>query len=84
MRPLGERAPLPGRCVREGQLGVARLVDLDHQRHAALMASHRERLSDVLVRQGIHDLKVGIGTPPLYHAARQPWTPAPGGPSPPA
>src|SRR2546425_5798426 len=64
------RALLPGRRVRERQLGVTRLVDLDHQRHSALMAPHRERLPDVLVRHGIHDLEVRVGTP-LHHATAE-------------
>src|SRR3989442_359547 len=67
---LVPRALLPGRRVRERQLGVARLVDLDHQRHAALMAPHREGLPDVLVRHGIHDLEVRVGTP-LHHATAE-------------
>src|SRR6266851_7876572 len=63
-------ALLRGRRVRERQLGVTHLLDLDHQRHAALVAPHRERLSGVLVRYGIHDLEIGIGTP-LHHAAAE-------------
>src|SRR5712692_8990317 len=69
-RALVLRALLPRRRVREGQLGVARLVDLDHQRHTALSASHRERLPDVLVRHGIHDLELEVGTA-LHHAAAE-------------
>src|SRR5262245_1753043 len=64
----GTRALLPGRRVRERELGVTRLVDLDHQGHSALMAPHRQRLSAVLVRHGIHGLEVRIGTP-RHHAA---------------
>src|SRR5262245_34686173 len=69
-RALVPRALLPGRRVRERQFGVARFVDLDHQGHSALMAPHRERLPDVLVRYGIHDLEVRVG-PMLHHAAAE-------------
>src|SRR5260370_39589176 len=69
-RALILRALLPRRRVREGQLGVARLVDLDYQRHTALRASHRARLPAVLVRHGIHDLELEVGTA-LHHAAAE-------------
>src|SRR5262249_4719648 len=55
-----------GVCV-NGSLVLARLVNLDHQGHSTLMAPHRERLSDVFVRQGIDDLEVRVG-PTLHHA----------------
>src|SRR5215467_7623305 len=67
---LVPRALLPGRRVRERQLGVTRLVDLDHQGDSALIAPHRERLSDVLVRYEVHDLEVRVGTP-LHDAAAE-------------
>src|SRR4051812_27151879 len=60
--PTATAAARLRRCVRERQLRVTYLVDLDHQRHSALMAPHRERLSSVLVRHGIHDLEVRVWT----------------------
>src|SRR2546425_8807790 len=67
---LVPRALGPGRGVHERQFGVAHLVGLDHERHAALRTAQREGFSDVLVRYGIHGLEVGIGTA-LHHAAAE-------------
>ena len=49
------------------ELGVSRLLDLDHERHSPLGAAERERLARVLVRDGIHELEIAIGTA-LDHA----------------
>jgi hypothetical protein len=56
--------------VREGQLGIAHLVDSDDEGYATRWAPHREWLPDVLVRDGIHDLEVVVGTA-LYDAAAE-------------
>jgi len=49
------------------ELGVSRLLDLDHERHSSLGAANRERLACVLVRDGVHVLEVAIRTA-LDHA----------------
>jgi hypothetical protein len=50
------------------ELGVARLVDLDHEHHSALGAAKGEGLAGVLVGDGVQVLEVVIGTA-LDHAA---------------
>src|SRR5256886_14910396 len=67
---LVPRALGPGRGVHERQFGVAHPVGLDYERHAALRTAPRERVSDVLVRYGIHGLEGGSGTA-LHHAAAE-------------
>ena len=44
----------------ERELGVARLLDFDHERHSSLRAAKRERLAGVLDRDWIHVLQVAI------------------------
>jgi hypothetical protein len=50
------------------QLGVSRLLDLDHERHSPLGTAKRERLARVLGRVGVPVLEVAIRTA-LDHAA---------------
>lgn len=50
------------------ELRVSCLLDLDHERNSSFWAAERERLACVLVGDGIHVLKVVIGTP-LDHTA---------------
>jgi hypothetical protein len=49
------------------ELGVPGFLDLDHQRHSSFGAAKRERLTCVLVRDGVDILAVAIGAA-LYHA----------------
>ena len=51
----------------KGELGVSRLLDLDHQRHSPFGAAKRERLACVLERDRVDVLAVAIWTP-LDHA----------------
>src|SRR5262249_49556695 len=69
-RPRIPRRLLPRRRVRERQLGIAYLFDLDDERHTARWAPHGERLPSVLVRDGIHHLEVGVRTA-LHDAAAE-------------
>lgn len=50
------------------ELGVSRLLDLDHERHSSFGAAKRERLARVLERDGVHVLEIAIRTA-LDHAA---------------
>jgi hypothetical protein len=50
------------------ELGVSRLLDLDHERHSPLGAAKRERLARVLERDGVQVLEIAIRTA-LDHAA---------------
>ena len=64
----GPKAPLLSRRMFKRELTVARLVDLDHERHSALGAAKGEGLAGVLVGDGIQVLEVVIGTA-LDHSA---------------
>ena len=61
-------AALLGWRMFKRELGVSRLLDLDHERHSSLRTPKRERLARVLVRDGVHVLEVAIRTV-LDHAA---------------
>src|SRR5713226_5175018 len=50
------------------ELGVSRLLDLDHQRHSSFGAAERKGLPRVLERDGIDVLEIAIRTA-LDHAA---------------
>ena len=58
---------LSGRRMLERELGVARLVKFDHERHSPLRAAKREWLARVLERDWVHVLEVAIGAT-LDHA----------------
>ena len=62
------KLPLPARGMFKRELGVARFVDLDHERHSALGAAKGEGLAGVLVGDGVQVLEVVIRTA-LDHAA---------------
>src|SRR5204862_5644738 len=78
--PCYERAPATLRRTRprplsglgwrmfKRELGVPRLLDLDHERHSFLGTAKRERLARVLPRDGVHVFEVRIRTA-LDHAA---------------
>src|SRR2546427_2187009 len=63
-----EKAALPSRRMFKRELGVARLVDPDDERHSALGAAKGERLAGVFVGDGVQVLEVVIRTA-LDHAA---------------
>ncbi len=62
-----EEVALLGRHMFKRELGVSRLLDLDHERHSSFGAAKRERLTCVLERDRVYVLAVAIRTP-LDHA----------------
>ena len=55
------QAALRRRRMFHRELGVAGLVDFDHECDSPFRIAHGEWLARVLVGHGIHELEVGVG-----------------------